>query len=464
MQFLYALAAIIVIDLVLAGDNAIVIALAARNLPDKLRTKAILWGTAGAIVVRSLMTVVVVWLLKVPGLMAAGGLLLVWIAIKLLAPSENSGEGHTPASSFWGAMQTIVIADAVMGLDNVLAVAGAAHGSYLLVVMGLLISVPIVVWGSTLILKWVDKYPIIIYFGAAVLAWTAAKMLLHDPIVDNFLAPIANWTWLLSFAIIGGTLGIGYWRNKASREAVPAHATDPIVAVADAGADAVDEAVEVVAEAPAGVIAKGVAPSFTPAFTGLSGNGMDNAPPIEVIEPPVTASGGAERLRHVLLPMSDSAAARAAARDLISRLKTESGVRVHVLHVAPRMPRHVTRFLKADERQKWLAERSQGALTQVVHELEAGRVDHVVHLRSARNITSEIIKLAEEMRCERIVVGSVRKSDIVRLFTGSVTGRLLARSTVPVEVVLDGEASLITRIGVPAGVGLALVALALEID
>jgi len=289
-------------------------------------------------------------------------------------------------------------------------------------------------------------------------------MLLHDPIVDNFLAPIANWTWLLSFAIIGGTLGIGYWRNKAHREAVPAHATDPIVAVADAGADAVDEAVEVVAEAPAGAIAKGVTPSFTPAFNGLSGSGMDNAPPIEVIEPPVTAGGGAERLRHVLLPMSDSAAARAAARDLISRLKLDAGVRVHVLHVAPRMPRHVTRFLKGDERQKWLAERSQGALTQVVHELEAGRVDHVVHLRSARNITSEIIKLAEEMRCERIVVGSVRKSDIVRLFTGSVTGRLLARSTVPVEVVLDGEASLITRIGVPAGVGLALVALALEID
>jgi YjbE family integral membrane protein len=458
MQFLYALAAIIVIDLVLAGDNAIVIALAARNLPDNLRTKAILWGTAGAIVVRSLMTVVVVWLLKVPGLMMAGGALLVWIAIKLLAPSNDSGEGHTPASNFWGAMQTIVIADAVMGLDNVLAVAGAAQGSYLLVIMGLLISVPIVVWGSTVILKWVDKYPIIIYFGAAVLAWTAAKMLLHDPIVDDFLAPIANWTWLIMLAIIGGTLGIGHLRNKAARGAAPV-AADPLVAIAGEGADAAEAAV---AELPApAVIAKGA----NSPLAGLHAAGFDDAPPVDVIVPPVSAAdGGGKHLRHVLLPISDKAAARAAARQLIARLRREGGVRVHVLHVTPRMPRYVARFLKGAARHCWLDERAAGVVSEVVRELQQAGVDHQVHLRSARNITGEIIKLAGELRCERIVVGSARKSDIVRLFTGSVTGRLLARSTVPVEVVLDGEASLITRIGVPAGVGLALFALALEID
>ena len=137
LQFLYALGAIVLIDLVLAGDNAIVIALAARKLPPDLRKRAILWGTAGAIIVRALMTGVVVWLLKVPGLMLAGGALLVWIAVKLLAPQDElDTSGHASADSFWGAMKTIVIADAVMGLDNVLAVAGAAHGSFLLVVLG----------------------------------------------------------------------------------------------------------------------------------------------------------------------------------------------------------------------------------------------------------------------------------------------------------------------------------------
>ena len=126
-EFFSALAAIVVIDLVLAGDNAIVIALAARGVPKELRKKAIMWGTVGAIVVRTSMTVVVVWLLKVPGLLLVGGVMLVWIAYKLLA-SGDSVESHvSPADSFLGAMKTIVVADAVMGLDNVLAVAGAAH-------------------------------------------------------------------------------------------------------------------------------------------------------------------------------------------------------------------------------------------------------------------------------------------------------------------------------------------------
>src|SRR5512135_2110404 len=161
-EFFSALAAIVVIDLVLAGDNAIVIALAARNLPARLRTKAIVWGTFGAIAVRTAMTMVVVWLLKIPGLLLVGGLLLVWIAYRLIVNNDN-GDGHQldASSSFWGAMQTIVVADALMGLDNVLAVAGAAQGSFLLVVLGLLISIPIVIWGSQLILRFVERYPVI---------------------------------------------------------------------------------------------------------------------------------------------------------------------------------------------------------------------------------------------------------------------------------------------------------------
>lgn len=131
-EFLSALLAIIVIDLMLAGDNAIVIALAARNVPKHLQRRAIVWGMFGAIGVRIAMTLIVVWLLKIPGLLGAGGVLLVWIAYKLLLPDEHGQDkAHMTASnSFWGAMRTIVVADAIMGLDNVLAVAGAAHGSF----------------------------------------------------------------------------------------------------------------------------------------------------------------------------------------------------------------------------------------------------------------------------------------------------------------------------------------------
>ena len=172
-----ALLTIILIDLVLAGDNAIVIALAARNLPPALKQKAIIWGTVGAIVVRSVMTVGVVWLLKIPGLMLVGGLGLLWIAYKLISDtSEDEHEGGG-ATTFWGAMKTIVVADALMGVDNVLGVAGAANGSFDLVVIGLLISIPIVVLGSKLVLRLVEKWPVIIHLGAAVLAFTAAQYL-----------------------------------------------------------------------------------------------------------------------------------------------------------------------------------------------------------------------------------------------------------------------------------------------
>ncbi len=212
--FLSALAAIVVIDLVLAGDNAIVIALAARNLPAHLQRRAIAFGAVGAIAVRAAMTIAVVWLLKIPGLLLAGGLLLLWIGCKLLVPAEP-GAGHgDPARSFWGAMKTIVVADAVMGLDNVLAIAGAAHGSYLLVVLGLVISVPIVIWGSTVILNWVERMPAITYLGAAVLAWTAAKMIAGEPVVGAWLADHATAHWAIYAAAIGGTLGYGYVRSR----------------------------------------------------------------------------------------------------------------------------------------------------------------------------------------------------------------------------------------------------------
>jgi YjbE family integral membrane protein len=214
-EFFSALLAIIVIDLVLAGDNAIVIAMAARNLPPHLQKKAIVWGAVGAIAVRSAMTLVVVYLLKIPGLMLIGGLLLVWIAYRLLNTSEGVDEHGQASTTFWGAMKTIVIADAVMGLDNVLAVAGASHGSYVLVVLGLLISIPIVIWGSTQILKLVERFPSVIYVGAAVLAWTAAKMMISEPFSKEWLStqnPALEY--VIQVVVVLGVLASGFIRSR----------------------------------------------------------------------------------------------------------------------------------------------------------------------------------------------------------------------------------------------------------
>jgi YjbE family integral membrane protein len=214
-----ALAAIVLIDLVLAGDNAIVIALAARKLPPRLQRQAIVWGTLGAVVVRSAMTLAVVWLLRVPGLMLVGGLGLVWIAYKLLLPTSNESGHGKPADNFWGAMKTIVVADALMGIDNVLGVAGAAHGAFDLVVIGLLISVPIVVWGSTLVLKLVERFPVIISLGAAVLAFTAAKMIVSEPLLDAVYDPHALARVATYAVLVIGVLAAGRWAARRTPHA-----------------------------------------------------------------------------------------------------------------------------------------------------------------------------------------------------------------------------------------------------
>jgi YjbE family integral membrane protein len=217
-----ALLAIVLIDLVLAGDNAIVIALAARNLSPHLQKRAILWGTVGAIAVRTVMTLCVVWLLKIPGLMLVGGLGLLWVAYKLLADTGDDAHDGPVASTFWGAMKTIVVADALMGIDNVLGVAGAAHGSMDLVILGLLISVPIMVLGSSVVLRLVERFPIIITVGAAVLAFTAAKMIIEEPLLDP-LFDASGWMPTIAriatyVVAVVGVLGLGWWtlRRDAS--------------------------------------------------------------------------------------------------------------------------------------------------------------------------------------------------------------------------------------------------------
>ncbi|THF75622.1 TerC family protein [Cohnella fermenti] len=223
-EFVTSLLTIVFIDLLLAGDNAIVIGLAARNLQKNVQKKAIWLGTGGAIVIRIVATLLVVYLLKIPFLLAVGGVVLMWIAYKLLVQEEHREEVQA-GSSLWAAVRTIVIADAAMGLDNVIAVAGAAHGETLLVIIGLLISIPIVVWGSTLFVSLLNRFPWIVYIGSAVLAYTAAKMVTHEPKLDSLFHdnPVLTYTFI-AVMIVVIVVG-GLWTNSVKAHKAKAQQT-----------------------------------------------------------------------------------------------------------------------------------------------------------------------------------------------------------------------------------------------
>jgi YjbE family integral membrane protein len=192
-QFWLGLGAIIWVNIILSGDNAVVIALAARSLPQRQQKQAVFWGAAAAVVLRIVLTIVAVELLKLPYLKLIGGVLLFWIAIKLLVPEDDDGDDVASSSHLIGAIKTILIADLVMSLDNVIAVAAVAKGSIVLLVLGLLISIPLVVYGATLLMKLMERYPVIITVGAALIGYVAGEMLVTDPVVSGWFASNAHW-------------------------------------------------------------------------------------------------------------------------------------------------------------------------------------------------------------------------------------------------------------------------------
>lgn len=380
-DFFSALLAIIMIDLVLAGDNAIVIALAARNLPPASRNQAIVWGTVGAIAVRTVMTLVVVWLLKIPGLLLVGAILLIWIAYRLLVEHDQSGHEVRAAVSFWGAMRTIIVADAVMGLDNVLAVAGAAHGSFLLVVLGLLISVPIMVLGSQIVLRFVDRYPFIIYLGGAVLAWTAAGMIVHEPLLREFMATHAWFASLIHLTILSAVMGCGYWRNALVAQAhVAAH-----------------------------VLPEGRLPAAS--------------------EAPV----------RILVPVDASGHAQAGVRLVLQRIARGLQAEVHLLHVAAPISQHVARFVRGAEREAHYREAADRVFEPIRPLLERAGVGYEAHAVVGER-AAEIAHLAERLAVDEIVIGTAPGSSWVRVLEDTFTHRMLGKVSVPVFVVADERA------------------------
>ncbi len=225
-QFWVDVFKIIIIDLLLSGDNAVVIALACRNLPLEQRKKGILYGVIGAIGLRVVLTFFAVGMLSLPYLKLAGALLLIWIGIKLILPEEEEhGEGSIKAAAhLWGAVKTIIIADFVMSLDNVLGVAGAAHGNPMLLVFGLLVSIPLIAWSSQLVLKLIDRFPFIIFGGGALLGYVAGEMLISEAFIKPAVETQHVLHWLIPLGCAVLVLGVGKW--LAIRMAVTAKAVD----------------------------------------------------------------------------------------------------------------------------------------------------------------------------------------------------------------------------------------------
>lgn len=213
--FLLGLLGIILINIVLSGDNAVVIALACRNLPDDQQNRAIFWGSTGAIILRILLTFVAVWLLQIPYLNIAGGLLLLYIAIKLI--NDDNDPELKGKSTIWGAIRTVIVADLIMSLDNIVAVAGAAHGNIVLIILGLAISIPLIIWGSKLLMNLMNRFPVIVWLGAALLGYTGGIMITSDVTLSHYLggmgvAPDKIISVILAILVVVG----GSWnqRNK----------------------------------------------------------------------------------------------------------------------------------------------------------------------------------------------------------------------------------------------------------
>ncbi|KNZ33299.1 MAG: membrane protein [Methylibium sp. NZG] len=222
-EFWIAVGQIIMIDILLGGDNAVVIALACRKLPPAQRTQGIIWGTAGAIILRVILIFFALTLLAIPYLKLVGAVLLVWIGIKLLVPDEDAHGEIEASDKLWAAIKTIIVADLVMSVDNVIAIAGAAEGAggdhkMPLVIFGLLVSIPIIVWGSQLVLKLMDRFPMIITIGGMLLGWIAGTMAVTDPAVVKYFGALPPNTSLIA-GVAGAllVLAIGRWLQRRAR-------------------------------------------------------------------------------------------------------------------------------------------------------------------------------------------------------------------------------------------------------
>lgn len=226
LELFRAVFSIVIIDLVLSGDNAVVIGMASRLLPPEQRRKAILFGAGGAIGLRILFTALAAFLLGIPLLQALGGVLLLWIAFKLLRQSGHE-HGVKEGRNLFEAIRTIILADVIMSLDNILAVGGAAHGDLRLLLFGLGLSMPIILFGSGLVARLMNNFPWLVYLGSGVLVYTAMEMIYEDPRLGQYLPHSTAIEYTIIIGAVVGILGLGYWLNARDDRDAPPVVTGP---------------------------------------------------------------------------------------------------------------------------------------------------------------------------------------------------------------------------------------------
>jgi YjbE family integral membrane protein len=385
-DFWLALMQIIGVNIVLSGDNAVVIALAARGLPAAQQKKAVAWGSGAAVVMRIVLTIVAVELLRLPYLKLIGAVLLIWIAVKLLIP-ESEGEGHGAGNtSMAAAIKTILLADLVMSLDNVIAVAAAAKGSVTLLVVGLAISIPLVVFASQILLKLIDRYPFIVTLGAALLGWVAGEMAIGDPVVKDWVD--TNAAFLHYVAPAAAAAGVVLLGSFLARRASTQHAAAAAAAMA-----------------------------ITPALA-----------------PRIHAAG---RVDTLLLPVDGSEGALAAVRQAIGIRAAHaqpSSVVMHLINVQRALPTDAAQFVAAGAVQEFHRERAESAFAPARALLEAAGITAQTHL-AVGEPGRVIAETARSLDCDQIVMGARGLGTFTGGLLGSVTHDTLVHAMVPVLVV-----------------------------
>ena len=377
-EFWIALLQIIGVNIVLSGDNAVVIALAARGLPADQQKRAVAWGSGAAVVMRIGLTIVAVELLRLPYLKLVGAVLLLWIAVQLLIPEHESGGHGSGGGSMAAAIKTILLADLVMSLDNVIAVAAAAKGNTLLLVIGLAISIPMVVFASRLLLTLMDRFPVIITLGAALLGWVAGDMAITDPIDKPWVdaqAAFLHWGAPLAGAV--GVVLVGKWlaaRAVAAREAA-----------------------------------------------------------VPAVVPAARVPG---HLQRVLLAVDGSEGAAQAARHLIALRQDlrEPALDVHLINVQRPVSGDVARFVPGQTLEDYHKERSEKALAPMRILLDAAGLARTEH-RQVGAPGPTITRMAKELGCDLIVMGTRGLGGHTGALLGSVAQATLEHAGVPVLVV-----------------------------
>ncbi len=389
-QFWVAVLQIIAIDIVLGGDNAVVIALACRHLPEQQRNRGIIWGVAGAIGLRVILIFFALYLLAIPFLTVVGAALLLWIGVKMMQPEPEGEGGHEVQASttLLGAIKTIIIADAVMSLDNVIAIAGAAKGSLVLVIFGLIVSVPIIVWGSKFVMRLMDRFPIVVVLGAGLLGWIAGDMTVSDvALKDWFTAniPIPNWLGPIAGALL--VVALGKWvSNRAAAQ--------------------------------------------RPALVELAAPGAPTPQPA----PPVMSPGLVNR---ILLPVDASDnAVRAVQYAINIRNAHPRGdeLDIHLINVQGEVPADISRFIPKESIEDYHRENSTNALARARKMLEEAGVKFSTHMLVGKP-WEVISEYASANHCDLIVMGTRGLGLHTGALLGSVSLGVAQRSPVPVLLV-----------------------------